>query len=204
MTRRAIKTSTYIMMPAMVGLAVCAEPVVRLVLTDKWLPCVFFLRIFCFTYAFYPIHTANLNAIKAMGRSDLFLVLEIIKKFIGLSAILITMWISVEAMALSLLITSVLGQIINSVPNAKLLNYHYGQQLWDMLPQVLLSVFMGIVVFCVQLLGLSSWITLLIQVPLGALIYIGGSKLFHIDSYEYVLKTAKGFLDRGHKKETIQ
>ena len=77
MTRRAIKTSTFLMMPAMIGLAVCAEPLVQLILTEKWLPCVLFLRIFCITYAFYPIHTANLNAIKAMGRSDLFLKLEI-------------------------------------------------------------------------------------------------------------------------------
>ena len=67
MTRRAIKTSTYIMMPVMIGLAVCAESLVSLILTDKWLPCVLFLRVFCITYAFYPIHTANLNAIKAMG-----------------------------------------------------------------------------------------------------------------------------------------
>ena len=109
------------MMPLMVGLAVCAEPLVSLILTDKWLPCVPFLRVFCFTYAFYPIHTANLNAIKALGRSDLFLKLEILKKVIDMTAILITMWISVEAMAYSLLITSVLSQIINSWPNNKLL-----------------------------------------------------------------------------------
>ena len=73
MTRRAIKTSTYIMAPFMMGLAFCAEPIVRLVLTDKWLPCVVFLRIFCITYMFWPVHTANLNAINAMGRSDWFL-----------------------------------------------------------------------------------------------------------------------------------
>ena len=73
MTRRAIKTSTYIMAPLMMGLLFCAEPIVRLLLTDKWLPCVPYLRIFCFTYMFWPIHTANLDAIKAMGRSDLFL-----------------------------------------------------------------------------------------------------------------------------------
>ncbi len=74
MTRRAIKTSTYIMAPLMMGLAFCADTVVRLILTDKWMPCVPFLQIFCITYMFYPIHTANLNAIKAMGRSDLFLI----------------------------------------------------------------------------------------------------------------------------------
>ena len=84
MTRRAIKTSTYIMAPLMMGLAFCAEPIVRLVFTDKWLPCVPFLRIFCITYMFWPVHTANLNAIKAMGRSDMFLKLEIVKKIFGM------------------------------------------------------------------------------------------------------------------------
>ena len=196
MTRRAIKTSTYIMMPLMVGLAVCAEPLVTLVLTKEWLPCVFFVRIFCFTYAFYPIHTANLNAIKAMGRSDLFLKLEITKKFIGLIAILATMFISVEAMACSLLVTSILGQIINSLPNKKLMNYSYLEQLKDMVPQITLSVFMGIIVYSVQFIGLNDIVTLLIQVPVGAAIYIFFSKTFHIDSFEYLINTINRLLQK--------
>ena len=187
MTRRSIKTSTYIIMPFMVGLAVCAKPLVSLILTDKWLPCVPFLRIFCFSYAFWPIHTANLNAMKAMGRSDLFLILEIIKKTVGLIAILITMWISVLAMAYSLIVTSILSQLINSYPNKKLLNYSYAQQFKDMLPQIGASLFMGVVVFCVQFLGFNSLITLLIQAPVGVVLYVGISKLFHIDSFEYVI-----------------
>ena len=80
MTRRAIKTSTYIMAPLMVGMAFCARLIVRIVLTEKWLPCVPYLQIFCITYMFCPIHTANLNAINAMGRSDYFLKLEIAKE----------------------------------------------------------------------------------------------------------------------------
>ncbi len=196
MTRRAIKISTYLMMPLMVGLAVCAEPLVRIVLTEKWVPCVFFLRIFCFSYAFYPIHTANLNAIKAMGRSDLFLKLEIIKKIVGLIALVATMFISVEAMAVSLLATSVLNQIINSWPNRKLLDYRYGEQLKDMLPQISLSCVMGVCVYCIGVLPLESWALLLIQVPVGGLIYIWGSKLFHIDSYLYVVGIAKGYLSK--------
>ena len=114
MTRRAIKTSTYVIAPLMMGLAFCGTPLVRLVLTEKWLFCVPFQVIFCITYMFYPIHTANLNAIKAMGRSDLFLKLEIIKKIVGLTALAITVPISVMAMGYSLLVTSVLSQIINS------------------------------------------------------------------------------------------
>ena len=121
MTRRAIKTSTYVMAPLMMGLAFCAEPIVRLVLTDKWIFCIPFLRIFCITYMFWPVHTANLNAINAMGRSDWFLRLEIIKKIVGLAILLSTMWFGVMAMAYSLLLSSVLSQIINSWPNRKLL-----------------------------------------------------------------------------------
>lgn len=97
MTRRAIKTSTYVMAPLMMGMAFCAEPIVQLVLTDKWLPCVPYLRIFCITYMFWPIHTANLNAINAMGRSDWFLKLEIIKKIMGMTILLSTMWFGVMA-----------------------------------------------------------------------------------------------------------
>ena len=203
MTRRAIKTSTYIMMPFMVGLAVCAEPLVSLILTDKWLPCVPFLRIFCFTFAFYPIHTANLNAIKAMGRSDLFLILEIIKKVVGLIAIVSTMFISVKAMAYSMLVTSVLSQIINSWPNRKLLGYSYENQLKDMLPQISLSLAMGVVAYCVQFLGLNSILTLFIQIPVGVIIYVAGSKTFHIDSFEYILGMIKGFLNKRNKKEEV-
>lgn len=187
MTRRAIKTSTYVMAPLMMGLAFCAEPIVRLVLTEKWLPCVPFLRIFCITYMFYPIHTANLNAIKAMGRSDLFMKLEIAKKLVGMVLLLSTMWFGVMAMAYSLLISSVLGQIINSWPNRKLLNYGYLEQLKDILPGIALAVFMGCCVNLVGLFNLPNFITLLIQIPLGASIYIATSALLHLESFEYLM-----------------
>lgn len=187
MTRRAIKTSTYIMAPLMMGLAFCAEPIVGLVLTDKWLPCVPFLRIFCITYMFYPIHTANLNAIKAMGRSDLFLKLEIAKKIVGMILLLSTMWFGVMTMAYSLLVSSVLSQIINSWPNRKLLNYGYLEQLKDILPGIILAVFMGFCVNLVSLLDLSNIVTLLIQIPLGAVIYIVSSALLHLESFKYLI-----------------
>ncbi len=201
MTRRAIKTSTYLIMPFMMGLAVCAEPAIRLIITDEWLPCVPFLRVFCFSYAFYPIHTANLNAIKAMGRSDLFLILEILKKIVGLVAILSTMWISVMAMAYSLFFTSIICQMINAWPNKKLLGYSYFNQFMDMLPQICISLFMGAIVYSVQFLGLNDILTLTIQIPLGMVIYVALSKTFRVESYTYVIDTVKGFLNKRKTKE---
>lgn len=200
MTRRAIKTSTYIMAPLMMGLAFCAEPIVRLVLTDKWLPCVPFLRIFCITYMFYPIHTANLNAIKAMGRSDLFLKLEIAKKIVGMVLLLTTMWFGVMAMAYSLLVSSVSSQIINSWPNRKLLNYGYLEQLKDILPGIALAVFMGCCVNLVSVFHLPNLATLLIQIPLGAVIYIAASALLHLESFEYLVDMIRPMVRKSIRK----
>ena len=178
--------STYIMAPLMIGLAFVSEPLVSLLLTDKWLACVPYMRIFCITYMFYPIHTANLSAIKAMGRSDLFLKLEIVKKTVGLTVLLITMKHGVLVMAYSLLFVSVMGQIINSWPNRKLLNYGYLEQIKDILPGIILSVVMGGCIYPIQWLGLSNLGTISLQVLLGVAIYMILSQLFKVQSYQYV------------------
>ena len=186
MTRRAIKTSTYVMASLMIGLAVCANSIISILLTDKWLFCVPYMRIFCITYIFYPIHTANLNAIKAMGRSDLFLKLEIMKKIVGIVALLITIPISVKAMAYSLLITSVLSQVINSWPNRRLLCYGYLEQIRDILPNIGLAVVMGLVVLTIEHLSLNPYSMLLLQVIVGVIVYLGCSALMKVESYLYI------------------
>ena len=193
MTRRAIKTSTYIMAPFMMGLAFCAEPIVRLVLTDKWLPCVVFLRIFCITYMFWPVHTANLNAINAMGRSDWFLRLEVIKKIMGMIILLSTMWFGVKAMAYSSLLTSVLSQIINSWPNRKLLNYGYLEQVRDFAPGIILAGFLGLCVYIIGYIPLNDGATLIIQIIVGAAIYIGMSAVLKLEEFEYLSGMIKSF-----------
>lgn len=200
MTRRAIKTSTYIMAPLMMGLAFAAPNIVALILKPKWLPCVPYLRIFCITYMFYPIHTANLNAIKAMGRSDLFLKLEIIKKIVGMILILITMWFGVMAMAYGLLAGSLINQIINTWPNRKLLDYKYTDQIKDILPGIILAVFMGVCISFITALKLSAVATLLIQIAAGIVIYLLGSVLTKNDSFiflwDIIKKSGNSFLKK--------
>lgn len=203
MTRRAIRISTYLMMPMMIGLVVCAKPLVSLVLTDKWMPCVPFLRIFCFSYVFYPIHTANLNAIKAVGRSDLFLKLEIIKKTVDFIVLLITMHFGIMAMAYSMIYVSFIGQIINSWPNKKLLDYKYTDQFMDTLPQIILSLIMGAAVYSVSFINIGNIATLGIQILLGIAIYIGLSYLFRLESLDYVLNILKELFNKRSCKNNI-
>lgn len=199
MTRRAIKVSCYIMAPLMIGLACCASNIVVLVLTEKWLPCVFFLQIFCITYMFYPIHTANLNAIKAMGRSDLFLKMEIWKKVIGMVLLLSTMFISVNAMAYSLLISTLTSMIINSWPNKELLGYSFLEQMKDILPSIFLAIGMGVAVYLIGFLPVPTLPLLLIQVICGGLIYIIGSKVFKLEPFTYLLGIIKPMIQKRRK-----
>ena len=196
MTRRAITTSSYVMMPLMAGLAVCAKPLVHLLLGNDWLPSVTYLQIFCVIYAFYPLHTANLNAIKAMGRSDVFLKLEIVKKILETSVLLVTMRYGVLAMALGELGCSIASQLINAWPNRKLLDYSYLRQIRDMLPAILLSAGMALLVSLVLRLGLGDLPTLLLQVPLGAGLYVLGSVLFKVESFRFLWELVQKFLHR--------
>lgn len=200
MTRRAIKTSTYIMAPLMMGLAFVAPNIVKILLTDKWLLCVPYLRIFCITYMFYPIHTANLNAIKAMGRSDMFLKLEIAKKVVGMILLLSTMWFGVMAMAYSMLVSSLCSQLINSWPNRKLLNYQYIDQMKDILPSIILAVFMGGCVSLLSFLKLPVILILVIQIILGGIIYLSGSVLTKNDSFEYLWSVVQPILKNYKRK----
>lgn len=194
--RRGIITSSYIIFPCMLGLAVVSEPLIKIVLTDKWLPCVPYLRIFCFSYALWPIHTANLQAINALGRSDIFLKLEIIKKIIGLIIIFITYRYSPYAMAVGVLINGIVSSFINSYPNKKLLNYNYFQQIKDIYPSFVVSLIMAIGIYSIQLLDFSAIIILILQVFVGIIIYILISYLFKVESFMYLLEILRKFKKR--------
>ena len=197
MTRRAIRTSVYIMAPLLLGLAVLSDKIVALLLTETWLPCVPYLIIFCFTYLFYPIHTANLNAIKAMGQSGYFLKLEIMKKILGVSVLLITMWYGPFVMCASGIFTTFISQAINAWPNKKLLNYSLWEQYKDILPSLLLSVIMGLGVWIIgAMLPLPTLATFVIQVLVGIVIYVGLSVIFKIDIFYDLLKLVKSLIKR--------
>lgn len=187
LTRRAIKTSSFIIWPVVAGLAACAKPLVTVLLTEKWLSCVPFLQIFCFSYAFWPIHTANLNAIKAVGRSDIFLKLEILKKTIGILLLIIAFPRGVLAIGITFLLTDPISAVINAAPNVKLINYSFREQIRDIMPALLLSIAMGAVVLAISFIKLNVILVLIIQILAGICIYVGGAILFKVESFGYIL-----------------
>ncbi len=201
MMRRAIVTSSFLIIPMMAGLGAMAEPVVQILLGDKWLPCVPFVQIFCFIYAFYPIHTSNLSAINAMGRSDIFLKLEIIKKAYGLTILIasILYFRSPIGIAYGAALCTVIASFVNAFPNNKLLNYGYLEQIKDILPSALLACVMAIAIIALGCLHLNIFLTIVLQIVLGSVIYLGLAKILHFESLDYLLKTVADFR-RKHGK----
>lgn len=195
MMRRSIVTSSFVIFPLVVGLAVVSEPLISLILTDKWLPSVPYLRIYCFIFAFYPIHTANLQALNAQGRSDQFLKLELIKKFLGVIVLLITVFCfdSPLAIAMGGAVTTLISCFVNTAPNKKLLNYSYFEQMKDILPSMIISIIMGAIVYCVLFLQLPALITLIIQILLGIIVYISLAWIFKLECFSYLISMAKSF-----------
>jgi O-antigen/teichoic acid export membrane protein len=197
LVRRSIITSSFLMTPMMFGMAIIAEPLVRIVLTDAWLPTVPFLQISCATFVLLPIHTANLQAITAMGRSGLYLKMEIIKKIIGLSILAISIPFGIYAMAWGMLISGVIASFINSYPNRKLLKYGYREQIKDIYPTIILSLIMSIIVYSVYWLDFPDGITLFIQIIVGFTVYFGMAKISNLECFNYLSNTVSGILRKG-------
>lgn len=189
MVRRTIMSSAFILFPMMFGLAFIADSLVLVLLTDKWASSVPFLRIFCASYALWPIHTANLQAINALGRSDIFLKLEIIKKIFGFLILFLSIPYGVYAIAFGMFISSLISSFINSYPNKKLLNYSYTEQWKDLIPSLILTLSMFLPLQAVKYLVVSDLSLIIIQSIVGFLYYATVSYLLKLESFMYLLST---------------
>lgn len=201
LTRRAIRISSYIIFPMLVGLCVVSKPLIQLLLTDKWLFAVPFMQISCITQMSMPISTANNQAIKALGKGGIFLKMEIIKKTFGLILLFLVMRISVMAIALSAIVYVVFAIVVNIFPNRKLLDYGYKEQFLDLLPFFALSVIMGIMAYSVLFLNLNSFVTLILQCLIGMVVYIGLSYKFKIKEFNFLLNYIKKLFGRKVNEE---
>lgn len=196
--RRSIKTSCYILMPLLTLMAAVASPLVSVLLTDKWLPCVPYMQILCFSFMFSPIEMENLQAIKALGRSDIVLRLEVIKKVVGVVLLVAAIPFGMKAIAFSMLASCVISAVLNAWPNKNLLGYPLSKQLYDVLPSLAISMllFVGVRILLFYIVDVNVWIQLLLSCSVGILFYLILSTLFNIESYLYMRSTIKNIVKK--------
>ena len=203
-TRRSVRVCSYVVWPCMAGIAAIAVQFVNVFLTPVWLPCVPYIYIACFSFALYPIHTANLTSIQAIGRSDVYLKLEIVKKIVGFVLIVATMWCGVFWLAFSMVTGGIIGVIINTFPSKKLLDYGLGEQLKDIMPSFLLSLAMGVPVFLMQYIPINQILLLVLQVIVGFGLYIALSAITKNKEFYFILDCVKKFFKKKPAEVAVE
>ena len=176
--RKILKLSAFLVFPMMLMLSAIANPLVRILLTDKWIGCVVLLQIICFQMMWYPIHAINLNLLTVKGRSDLFFRLEIFKKIMGVCIMFITIPHGIIWMVSGGIVSSMLSLIINTYYTGKLINVGYFKQMGDLLPIFGVSFIMWLIVHAIISLSSNLYCQLVLGISLGAIVYLIGAKIF--------------------------
>lgn len=182
--RKIIKSTMLVTFTLMLGLAAVAKPLIIVLIGEKWLPCVPYLQLMCFSSMLYPLHAINLNAINVRGRSDLFLKLEIIKKSISVPLIFVGIYFGVEALLIGRIITSVISYFLNSYYSATLINYPTKEQLADILPLLLIASCVSLLVWGITFCPLKNWFILFLQISAGMVLTIGAYELIRHPNYK--------------------
>lgn len=190
-TKRIICVNSFVILPMLIGMAAIADTMIPVLLGDAWKMSVPFVRIFCLTNIFYPINVNNRNILRAIGRSDLLLRNEILTDIFGIITILVTMNISVLAIGYGVLFNSVFAVIINGWSNKKLIGYSLFAEFRDLLKILILTLTMGAGVYAIHFLHLPNILLLVIQLFVGASIYIFGAWIFKFDELQYSVNLIK-------------
>ena len=196
--RRSLTISTFVMVPIMTSLFLVSSPLVSFLLGEKWLPSVVFLQLFCFSYAFWHIHTNNLAIMNSLGRSDLYLKVGIVKQSVWLVLIIVSLVIfkSMYLFFLTMIITTFFSSYVNMYPNKKLLDYGCIEQAKDMLPYYSLSLLVGLCVSVVGFLNINDVSMIFLQVILFFGLYLLIAKLMKFECMEYIIVNVKNYFNR--------
>lgn len=188
----------FIISPLLVGFALVAEPLIRALLTDKWLPCAPFIVVMCAVWLLQPIQSSFIQAMKAIGTSGLYLKLEIVKKIVSLGILLVAVFCFGDPIfiAYSLLIGQVMAILINLSFSVKLFSYSVLEQLGDCLLAPLLSLVMIVPIYFINQYVPNLYLSLALQVLAGSGTYILLNLIFKPEGYRGFLKVVKQILNR--------
>lgn len=190
MCRRAVKTGIYLLAPLLIGLIGVADTFVIAVLSEKWAPCIPYLRILTLVFLVRPFTTTCQQSILSVGRSDVTLRIVGVVNVVAIGILLWAVFVmeSVLLVAYGTLISEIIGLGIFMYYENKTIGYTYKEQFWDLFPGIALASCMGVLVYLMQFIPLNDGLVLVIQIITGAIFYITASYLLQLDSFVYLVK----------------
>ena len=196
MMRRSVQVSYLFVAPLLIGFIFVAREVVLALLTEKWLPAVPFIQIFCIAFFLMPIQNINTTGIKSLGYSNITLKLEVTKKVIEALILVVSFMINVYAVAWGIVLYNAICIIINLAPSKKLVGYGLPEQLKDVMPTFLAAILMGCTVYSCSFLPMNNTLLLMLQIAVGAIVYCLLCYLLKLDSFTYILNYMKDTIQR--------
>ena len=185
--RKLIKSTMLITFTLMIGLAAAADQIILVLIGDKWEPAAPLLRLLCFALILYPLHSLNLNILKVMGRSDIFLKVEIIKKITVIPVFFLGIFLGIKIMILGMIIHSVIALFINVHYSGNMIQYPIKEQLVDLFPSFIIALSAGSLIYLTGcLIQLTPFALLIIQAILGGIVIIGLCEALKLEHYKEI------------------
>ena len=192
--QRIIKLTMFVTFVLMLGLEGISNNFVYVLVGPKWMECVPFLQILCFSLMLHPLHAINLNMLQVQGRSDLFLILEIIKKAIAIGPLLLGIFVNIYWMLIGGVIAGLIAYFLNAFFSGKFINYGIPEQVKDVTPSFFVGLISGVVMYLIGLVPGSPFAILPIQLIAGTFVAISLSKLLKISEYDELKRIAVGYI----------
>lgn len=198
--KKTIVINSFFVFPILAILGAAAEPIVEILLTTKWLPLVPYMQICCVTFALHPLASTQMQAIAAVGRSDVRLKIELIKKGIGIALLFLSVNYGPLAIAFSAAVSGIIGVIIGAIAGKRTTGYPLSSLITDLGPIFLITAVMTAVICCIKFFQVNPFIMLIIQAITGILIYLGLSKCFNLFGYTYLTQVIKQIHNKKYKR----
>ncbi len=191
--KRGLSLSAFLIFPAMLGMSAISREFILVILGQKWIAAAPYMELLCFVYCAYPVHTMNIQCVKAVGRSDIFLKLEVYKKILETAAVILTVRKGILAMIWGQVMLSLAGMLINAWPSKKLIQYGFREQVQDLMPVIIPGVLMYLAVKLVSCLALAVFPKLVLELITGAAVYTAVSMGIKSPPFMYLLNQVKSW-----------
>ena len=193
--RKVIKVTMFVTAVCMISIGAVSEPMIYTLIGTKWKEAATYLPLICIQMSLYPLHAINLNILQVLGRSDIFLYLEVVKKVVGLIPIVIGVFCGIYYMLIASILTGVICLYLNTWYTGRALNYTFWKQLRDIGPSYLTALLIAISVYFLKYLSLPYFVILLLQIIIGVITGFVVSELLKFEEYmelkSILIKTIK-------------
>lgn len=198
--RRIIKVTMFVTCICLIALGAVSEPFIYCLIGPQWHEAAMYLPLICISLSLYPMHAINLNMLKVLGRSDIFLGIEILKKIIGIGPVCLGIFINIYWMLIGTIIAGIISVFINSYYTGKHLGYNTFMQIRDVAPSYLIAFIVALSVYFIKYLQFNNYFILTLQIVVGIIVFLFICKVFKVEEYSELKGLLKPFLNKRKRK----